>query len=64
MNVEASSRVITCIVSGDVLAWKGYGRPPKYSPAVRAEIERKRRADRYTAKREALGKTVKRRGSV
>lgn len=58
--MEAStSRVIICKVSGVEIPYKGYGRPPLYSAAVKAERQRERRAARYAAKREAEGKSYK-----
>jgi len=51
--------MLICERSGVEFAYKGYGRPPKYCPAVKAEMDRERRAAAYSKKQAAKGKTVK-----
>lgn len=58
MEVE-TARTVRSVVSGKALAYKGYGRPPKYTPEERKEIERAKRRERYAAKKKAAGKKVK-----
>lgn len=36
-------RIVTCIISGLPIEYKGFGRPPLYHPSVRKEAERRRR---------------------
>lgn len=51
--------MLVCERSGQEFAYRGHGRPPKYHPEVKKQMERERRAAAYRAKQEAKGKTVK-----
>lgn len=51
--------VLVCERTGVEFEYRGFGRPPKYSPAARKEIERERRSAAYAAKQAKKGKTVK-----
>lgn len=62
-NVEKAPRQYFCVESGAPLSYKGYGRPPKYSPEVKKARGKATRAERYVAKQAALGKTVRARGA-
>lgn len=60
MRMEvATARVVKCVITGEKLAYRGYGRPPKYSDEGRKQVEAKKRRDRYAAKKKAEGKTAR-----
>jgi hypothetical protein len=50
------SGILVCSITGEEFEYRGYGRPPKYSPAARDEIVRQQREKaraRAKAKRHA-----------
>lgn len=51
--------ILVCQHSGREFEYRGHGRPPKYHPEVKKELDRQRRAEAYRAKQAAKGKTVK-----
>jgi hypothetical protein len=55
--------MLICERTGVEFEYRGFGRPPKYCPAARKEIERERRATAYAAKQAKKGKTVKARAA-
>jgi hypothetical protein len=58
-NRPSGPRKLICERTGTEFDWCGYGRPPKYCPAARKEVDRERRAAAYVAKQAAKGKTVR-----
>lgn len=61
MREAPTARLVRCEVSGAVIRYCGYGRPPKYAPHIRKELEKQRRADRYQAKKQAAKVKAKKR---
>ena len=51
--------MLICERTGVEFEYRGFGRPPKYCPAARKEVERQRRQKAYEAKQAKKGKTVK-----
>lgn len=51
--------ILVCERSGREFPYRGHGRPPKYHPEIKKEMDRERRAAAYAAKQAAKGKTVK-----
>lgn len=51
--------MLICERTGVEFEYRGFGRPPKYSPEARKDIERERRQNAYAAKQAKKGKTVK-----
>lgn len=41
-----SPRMLTCLATGAKFPYSGKGRPPKYSPAAKADVLKSQRQDR------------------
>lgn len=51
--------MLICERTGVEFPYVGYGRPPKYCPAAKLEIERERRRKAYETRQAKKGKTVR-----
>lgn len=56
-------RMLICEETGVSFEYRGYGRPPKFSPDVRESREKARRQRAYDKRQAKKGKTVTRRAA-
>jgi hypothetical protein len=55
--------VLICEKTGREFPYRGFGRPPRFHPDVKKEMDRERRAAAYEKRQAAKGKTVTRRAA-
>lgn len=59
MAKAKAALILKCERTGREFPYIGHGRPPKYHPDIKKEIERERRAAAYAKRQAAKGKTVR-----
>lgn len=55
--------ILICERSGREFPYRGFGRPPRFHPDVKKEIDREKRAAAYAKRQAAKGKTVRARAA-